>query len=310
MVYCQECGTKNEEKAIYCQECGSNINLKALNILSKPKGKKICPTCETIYKSGQNFCEECGSNLSLTHNAKSFERNNGWKICPLCKTKSESKFNFCTECGANLNLPEKEALAIKNGNKRRNTHIGYWVAPTWDTIDNKEAIQKVSTSQNLFYTDIEVIEESPGAKTVIKKDKGSRFLSTLGGGLLFGPVGAIAGYAAARDPEVKIINQDPKKKILNRRIFFSVSVHEKGIKLIKEKENNTWNTKINQSVEDPYKMSIIKIPWNKIAGVNHNAKSISIELTTQEVLILKGDLKDLKGLYLIINDSMTDDGWD
>ncbi len=162
----------------------------------------------------------------------------------------------------------------------------------WDLIDRDEAIQKMKNSSNYFVIEVLVIEET---LQKIKNNSTKRVGATLLGGFLLGPVGALAGYAATG---TNVVQPATVKNTVKHRIGFDVSVHEKGIKMIKMDDRS----------------SIFKIPWDKIIAVFHDNETITIKSQTQDKLTFTGDVTALKGLYLISKKSMIgliekDEGW-
>jgi len=65
MVYCQKCGTENEENNIYCLNCGKKLAAET----------NLCPNCGIENPSQAKFCIGCGNKLKNDLSNKLIEKN-------------------------------------------------------------------------------------------------------------------------------------------------------------------------------------------------------------------------------------------
>ena len=96
MLYCNECGKKNDDDAQYCTKCGNYIAKgssfeKDIDKFSEEFGRKAEQFGKRIEKKAKAF-------------AKSVEEsfNSEAKYCSDCGTELDSDAKFCSKCGNGL----------------------------------------------------------------------------------------------------------------------------------------------------------------------------------------------------------------
>jgi len=72
MVYCSECGTKNDENTTFCTKCGTKLNAKEE---AKSVEKQLEETAEEFGKRAEEFGERFGKHAEEW--GKSFEKRAG-----------------------------------------------------------------------------------------------------------------------------------------------------------------------------------------------------------------------------------------
>lgn len=96
MVYCSDCGKKNDNDAQYCTKCGNYI------AQSSSLEKNIEKAAEEFGKKAEEF----GKHLEKRARkfAKSMEESFGSpsKNCIACGTKLEKYAKFCWKCGKKI----------------------------------------------------------------------------------------------------------------------------------------------------------------------------------------------------------------
>lgn len=276
------------------------FNLKKLDFASQKMVGCTNPHCMHIRLLNENEkCPECGLKSEMVE-ITSYKK--------LTSSKREKRMKF------HVNKSETHTNKFNVDNIYPLPPVGGYgtylqskdiTTTIWDDIDNNEAIEKIK-EKNLFYIELnEVIEDTPETIINKKKNNWNRTRNTIAGGLIFGFYGAMAGHILTDAPEeLEVIKKSPNKRIVKHRLPVNVSTHEKGIKIIK----------LYQLSKDTDYRDIIKIHWNEIMDVNHTNDLVIIRVVNQSYITLSGDIKGLKGLYLIVKDLMTglveeDEGW-
>jgi len=93
MVYCNECGKKNDDDAQYCTKCGNYIAEgsafeKNIEKAAEEFGRKAEQFGKRMEKKVREFVKS--ENESLRSKAKN---------CPSCETEIDSDAKFCWKCG-------------------------------------------------------------------------------------------------------------------------------------------------------------------------------------------------------------------
>ena len=96
MVYCNECGKKNDDDAQYCTKCGNYI------AKDSPIEKNIDKYAEEFGRKAEQFGKRIEKKAKEF--AKSVEQsvNSNEKKCPDCKIDLESDAKFCWKCGKEI----------------------------------------------------------------------------------------------------------------------------------------------------------------------------------------------------------------
>ena len=93
MVYCNECGTKNDDDAGYCTKCGNYI------AKSSSFEKNIENAAEEFGRKAEQFGKRMEERFG-----KSAEESYDSKVehCPACGAEPHSDAEFCWKCGKKI----------------------------------------------------------------------------------------------------------------------------------------------------------------------------------------------------------------
>jgi len=96
MVYCNECGKKNDDDAQYCTKCGNYI----------AEGSAFEKNIEKAAEEFGRKAEQFGKHIEKKTKAfaKSVEERTDSKAkqCPDCGTELDSDATFCWKCGKKI----------------------------------------------------------------------------------------------------------------------------------------------------------------------------------------------------------------
>ncbi|WP_164668064.1 zinc ribbon domain-containing protein [Virgibacillus doumboii] len=89
-MYCNECGTENDDHAIYCVEDGYPLQQPSLAGSLQIRNEKFCGKCMTERKFADRYCMECGNSFDTYDSAKQayeiehtyFNKALGMKVLP------------------------------------------------------------------------------------------------------------------------------------------------------------------------------------------------------------------------------------
>lgn len=319
--FCPECGANNPDEALFCQECGNKIRTEELLDLNKFADE---PKEVTKLKKGKHWVTK--GKISVYSEGLELDNKYTGKITKfpwnqITDVKYSRAMNRVTITTSNnqkhVFIGRLNPLTMKSDVTKgiylltnqmmcgvlKEEKIEETKEEKFEKATDSDCIRKMESSAHNFMVEIPIeIEEAPKK---IKDKSGTSAGATLLGGMLFGPVGALAGYAATKGPTV--VQTGPIKKIAKKFITFKVSVHEKGIKMIKK-------------TTDPMLDNVIKIPWDQILNVFYTTPSyyntkLTIRSLNNEDITLKGENIALKGLYLITKDRMSGyeekvEGWE
>ncbi len=310
--FCPECGANNPDEALFCQECGNKFQTEILDLnksTNEPKEVTKLKKGKHLVTSGKISVYSEGLELDNKYTSKITKFP--WdQITDVKYSRAMNRVTITTSDNQKrVFIGRLNPLTMKSDVTKgiylltKQMMCGKTKEEKIEEITDSDCIKKMESSAQKFMVEIPVeIEEAPKK---FKDKSGARAGATLLGGVLLGPVGALAGYAATRGPN--IVQTSPIKKTVKKFITFEVSVHEKGIKMIK---------KSTESMLD----NIIKISWDQILNVFYSTPSyyntkLTIRSLNNEDITLKGENVALKGLYLITKDRMSgfeeiEEGWE
>lgn len=64
MVYCDKCGTENQDNVKFCRECGHKITV------SNEMNTIVCIKCDHLNPMDTKFCEKCGKKIIFNKETK------------------------------------------------------------------------------------------------------------------------------------------------------------------------------------------------------------------------------------------------
>jgi len=96
MVYCNECGKKNDDDAHYCTKCGnyiaeSNSFEKNIERAAEEFGRKAEQFGKMMEKRAREFARSMKERADLKT-----------KQCPACKTEIDHAAMYCWKCGKKI----------------------------------------------------------------------------------------------------------------------------------------------------------------------------------------------------------------
>ena len=114
MVYCSECGKKNEDNARYCDECGNSlVRQRTLEKEIKMFVDDVGRGAEELAKKAEKFgihlakkTAQFGKQIAKETKefAKALEQfsQSDAKHCPDCSTELKYNAKFCWKCGKKI----------------------------------------------------------------------------------------------------------------------------------------------------------------------------------------------------------------
>lgn len=232
-MYCTNCGAENLDEAKFCQECGNEIQSSENNNLNENLVHQLRIDKFSGYNNEKNLIKHMknrlGTNLRPSKEVKSFF---GAGSLPSFDRQRAAMFASTTSIGIKKGIKSGEIKTvdeidniIDNAYKKRKARMEK------ARIDKEaESIPKPTYKVIHFPKKI--------AKTYQKTSdlkKLRRAGNVIGGGILFGSVGALAGYALSDTPDTETKTKFIQKKYIQKDCI--IRIHENKFDFTNKKAN-------------------------------------------------------------------------